>query len=343
MIKISIIVPIYKVEQYVCKCIDSIIDQENCGADLECILIDDCSPDNSMAIVHSIVEKYNGNITFTFLKHEINKGLSAARNTGIDAAHGDYILFVDSDDWLPSDSISRFVKVLQEHPNIDMISGNSYRVAEKCGLPYNISEATLLNNYQLRKSLVNYDNITCSAWNKLVKADLVVKNKFYEGIIFEDKHWSYILCKDIKQAVIIPDITYIYENDHPLSIANTANTKQNASAYAKSLSIIGHTILDAPYKDLYSESLIYLLNHLIVALHLQCDNEDRQLIKGLRKRVVFQSFKNKRWLITLYLFILTYSPTSHLFDIKWVRRHYYHIEQIGKKIAEVSDRIHKTH
>ena len=97
MINISIIVPVYNVEQYISRCIRSIIDQDNSHAIIECLFVDDCSPDNSIQIVRSIVDQYNGNIYFKILIHTENKGLSVARNTGIEAAKGDYILFVDPD------------------------------------------------------------------------------------------------------------------------------------------------------------------------------------------------------------------------------------------------------
>ena len=156
MISISIIVPVYKVEIYVSKCIRSIIEQENCGASLECIIVDDGSPDNSMTEIHSIVNQYKGNINFIFLKHDNNKGLSAARNTGIDVAHGDYIMFVDSDDWLPTNSILKFVEILQNNPHVDLVIGNRISTKGGCRLQNIIKEVTLLNNYQIRKFLLNY-------------------------------------------------------------------------------------------------------------------------------------------------------------------------------------------
>ena len=110
MIKVSIIIPIYKVEQYIEKCLNSVLEQSYDGVKIECILVDDCSPDKSMEIVHAIVGNYQGNISFVFLKHLENKGLSAARNTGLNAASGEYVMFVDSDDWLPNDSLRLLIK-----------------------------------------------------------------------------------------------------------------------------------------------------------------------------------------------------------------------------------------
>ena len=220
MLSISVIIPVYNVEQYISRCIKSIIDQENCGAFLECIIVDDCTPDNSIQIIHSLTDEYKGNIDFVFLKHSHNKGIAATRNTGIEAAHGDYIFFVDSDDWLPANSISCLVEKLFHNPDADMIAGNSHYTINDEERPFVASEKIYNNSYQLNKDLFNYRSINCSSWNKLIKTDIAKKHKFIEGIIYEDTLWTYTIYKEFRKAIIIPDITYIYENDHPLSIIN---------------------------------------------------------------------------------------------------------------------------
>lgn len=342
MITISIIIPVYKVEQYISRCVQSIIEQENCGAILECLFVDDNTPDNSMTIIHSLVDPYKGTIVFKFLKHERNKGLSAARNTGINAATGDYILFVDSDDWLPSDSILKFVKILQDNPEVDMITGKDKRTKDV--FPFNISKVTLIDNYQLRKFLLNHQNISCTAWNKLVKASLVSRNKFFEGILFEDSYWTYFLYKDIKKTIIIPEVTYVYEDNHPLSIINTVKTKEKVSLHIKSTSIVGNAILDAPYEDLYVDCIIYVLGILIIALRLLTDhkikNEEYLELTLLRKRIVRHTFLNGRWFLSFFITFLTFPPTSKLFNIRFVRNRYLKIEKIGRTIANFFDRFH---
>ena len=100
-ITVSIIIPVYKVEAYIERCIKSVVTQEGIGSafNLECILIDDCTPDNSMEIAKEAIKPYE-NIHFICPRHEVNKGCSIARNTGLDYATGEYIMFVDSDDYL---------------------------------------------------------------------------------------------------------------------------------------------------------------------------------------------------------------------------------------------------
>ena len=100
--KISIIIPIYNVEPYIEDCLQSVMRQTYRGM-MECILVDDCGTDNSMKVAEQLIKIYNGPIDFKVLHHEHNRGLSAARNTGIDAACGDYVYFLDSDDWISDD------------------------------------------------------------------------------------------------------------------------------------------------------------------------------------------------------------------------------------------------
>ncbi len=346
MLSISVIIPVYNVEQYISRCIKSIIDQENCGANLECIIVNDCSPDNSLEIIHSIINKYKGNIDFCFLEHKYNKGLSAARNTGIDAAQGDYVLFVDSDDWLPANSISCLVEKLFHNPDADMIAGNSHYTINDEEHPFVASEKIYNNSYQLNKDLFNYRNINCSAWNKLIKTDIAKKHKFKEGIIYEDTLWTYTIYKEFRKAIIIPDITYIYENDHPLSIINSTNkTEENASKYLYSISIIGNYIIDKPYWDLYADSHIYFLGFYIRALRLKhelkINNKESRMLMQLRRRLVLQTFKDGRWFLAFFFFILSYPPVFCIFNIGWFRHHYNSIEKAGRRTALFLEKFHK--
>ncbi len=96
MNSISIIIPVYNVEKYIRHCIESVMTQDTAGADVECIVVNDCTPDGSMAIVNDMIASYHGSIHFVVLHHRENKELSAARNTGEAYAKGDFILFIPS-------------------------------------------------------------------------------------------------------------------------------------------------------------------------------------------------------------------------------------------------------
>lgn len=336
--------PVYNVEKYIKRCIDSIIQQEHCGERIECILVDDCSTDNSMSIVHALTDNYQGNIVFVFCKHNQNKGLSAARNTGIDASHGDYILFIDSDDWLSQNSLSSFIHEIKKCPESDMFLGATYYTKDKSTYS-NITESTIINNYQLRKNLFVGKNFSCSAWNKLIRTEIVKKQRFQEGIIFEDALWTYSIFKYIQKAVIIPEVTYFYENDHPTSIVNTSKNKEKVALHIHSVCVMGNTILDSPYWDLYVDSHLYFFTYLINALRLRFElhinNEEIKQLLFLRKRYVLQLYKDGRWFMTIFTFLLTCSPTSYIFNFRWIRRNFNKIVRVARSIALFFELFHK--
>lgn len=103
---ISVIVPVYNVEKYIERCITSIINQTFTEG-VECIVINDCTPDKSMEIVERLVSKYDGSIQFKLIYHEKNKGIAAVRNTGLDTATGDYTIYIDSDDYCELDMLEK--------------------------------------------------------------------------------------------------------------------------------------------------------------------------------------------------------------------------------------------
>ena len=118
--KVSIIIPVYNVSKYIERCLKSALDQT--WKDLEIILVDDCTPDDSMDIARSVLETSSRSNMVTILKHEKNRGLSAARNTGIRQAKGDYLYFLDSDDYLPVNSIELLADAAIRH-NVDFVIG----------------------------------------------------------------------------------------------------------------------------------------------------------------------------------------------------------------------------
>ena len=338
--KISVIIPVYMVELYVRKCIESILNQENCGAAIECIVVDDCGQDRSMEIVRQMVADYQGTIRFILLKHEQNRGLAAARNTGMDVATGDYILFVDSDDWLPADAILKYVNALQRYPDLDMVIGNYYlRNLEE--LFYDVNKETLLDNYHARKLLVCNKEGSWSAWGRIVRTEIARKCRFKEGIIHEDQPWTYFLFKEVKRALLIPDNTYFYENIHPTSVCYTVLNKDKVSRHVMSVCYIGNTILDAPYKDLFADTVFFLWHWFFKVFRLQYEqqlgeNECRQ-IRHLRNRIIKSSLKKGRLFLVLFVFTLT----SSLFNIRWVRRHYDKLAKTGRSVAFFLEKLHK--
>ena len=122
MPKITAIIPIYNVELYIERCLNSVMSQSY--NDFECLCIDDCGTDDSIAIVQKIIEKDS---RFRIISHEKNRGLSAARNTGIDNAKGEYIVCIDSDDWVDNTLFEFIVNAFEKATNKKI----DYKIVER--------------------------------------------------------------------------------------------------------------------------------------------------------------------------------------------------------------------
>ena len=119
-IKVSIIIPVYNVEPYIEECLNSIANQ-TVTEGLECIIVDDCGKDNSAALAKRFVEGYHGNVRFSFIQRAENGGLSATRNTGMKAARGEYLYFLDSDDYLIPSAIEKLVSIADRYGGVDLL------------------------------------------------------------------------------------------------------------------------------------------------------------------------------------------------------------------------------
>lgn len=207
--KISVIIPVYNVEKYLDECLTSVINQTL--KDIEIICIDDGSTDNSAAIV----EKYtaqDGRIKL--IRHEKNKGLSAARNTGLEHAAGDFIYFLDSDDYIEPDLFECAVNVF-ENFDIDFFCFSSKPIVEG-GVIQNIEG---MNNYIKVKRdgvfALNFDimqNTNIHVWNKIYKAEKIREHKlhFVEGLLYEDIFFTWAYNFLSKKAYFEPEVLHNY-------------------------------------------------------------------------------------------------------------------------------------
>ena len=228
---VSIIVPIYNVENYLDACITSIVEQtyEN----IEIILVDDGSPDNSSKIYEEWKKKDN---RIKIIKKQ-NGGLSDARNVGLKAAKGDLILFVDSDDFLNIDAVEKSVKVMDKH-KADVVV---FEFAElypdgkiiKRG-NYQQSSLEIYNRKEFFSRLLEDKSITNHVWRKLFKKDLIPSAPFPKGKNFEDIFSMPELIKNAKKIVSINDIEYFYrQNDE--GIVKDLNLKNCQDFFEASL------------------------------------------------------------------------------------------------------------
>lgn len=209
MPKLSIIVPVYKVEPYLHRCVDSILAQT--FTDLEIILVNDGSPDNC----GKICDKYAEQDPRVRVIHQDNNGLSAARNTGLDAAQGDYIGFVDSDDYIHPQMYETLYHCLTES-QADIAVGQHLPVEETevpCydKIPLNFSCELLtrkefIDNYYPE----NHQKITVMVWRKLFRKKIFDNIRFPVGKTNEDDAIALISLEQCNRVVLAPLVFYYY-------------------------------------------------------------------------------------------------------------------------------------
>ena len=228
-VSVSIIVPVYNVENYVEECFNSIIAQTFTGP-MECIFVDDCGKDHSVALVEELMAAYHGPIELRMVHHERNKGLSAARNTGLREATGDYVYFLDSDDLITPECISLLAALAEKYPGVDMVQGNN-----KTKLQFLRLNARNLPEYSDNKKWIKecclLRRIPMTAWNRLVRRDFLLEKGllFEEGMIHEDELWTFFLAKHLQKLAFCFEDTYAYRVN-PNGIMSYADKDDRSSA-----------------------------------------------------------------------------------------------------------------
>ncbi len=200
---ISVIIPVYNVEKYLAKCIDSVLSQT--FLDIEIILVDDGSSDKSPLICDEYSKKY----PFISVIHQENRGLGGARNTGIENAKGEYLFFLDSDDFISKNALGCCYTLAKEH-SCDMVLFDCIAAFEDGSLGSKYSCDFLLENQLLKGNDLKAITLFSSACNRLYKAELFLNT----GIRFPEKLWYEDLHTTPK---LIPYVqTAYYYNKEPL-------------------------------------------------------------------------------------------------------------------------------
>lgn len=197
---VSVIVPVYKVEQYLAECIDSILAQT--FTDFELILVDDGSPDNCGEICEEYKKKDNRIIVI----HKENGGLSDARNKGIDIAKGEYLTFVDSDDLIHIDYLNTLYSLVKEYDaDISMCSMEEFPDGSNCSLDTHPSDQNLPLIYSGKEACLHiYEMdglVSVTAWGKLYAAHLFSNLRFPYGRINEDQGTTPIALYNSSKAI----------------------------------------------------------------------------------------------------------------------------------------------
>lgn len=233
MPKVSVIVPVYNVGKYIDKCLKSLVEQTL--NDIEIIIVNDGSTDNSKKIIDNYIERYPEKIVYLEKK---NGGLSDARNYGIPYAKGEYIAFLDSDDYVELDMYEKMYETAKKE-NSDMVECDFYweypnKTKKDIGVIYSGQHEML-------------ENVRVVAWNKLIKREIVEISKiqFPKGYRYEDVEFTYKLIPYLNKVSFVkePLIHYIQRPD---SISNSQNERTK-----EIFAVLEHVL------DFYKEKNVY--------------------------------------------------------------------------------------
>lgn len=208
MKSISVVIPIYNMEAYLRKCLDSLYAQVD--NTMEVILVNDGSTDTSPQICAEYIKRYPD----TKYINKKNGGLSDARNEGIKVATGRYIYFLDSDDWLAPNAI-RTLYDFAESAHCEMVQGGFYYAFDD-HLEYDDRKISIdakpfvLNKMEAMTELVKHQYVKNFAWGKLYKTDIVRNHPFKKGVYYEDAYWQHLIIDETSKYGVISTPLYYY-------------------------------------------------------------------------------------------------------------------------------------
>lgn len=259
--RFSIVIPVYNVENYIRDALDSVLNQT--FTNYEIIIVNDGSTDNSLSICASYQKKHP-NITII---NQENGGLSEARNTGLNAARGEFIYFFDSDDYMHPQLLEIVEQHIQSNPSLDLIQFQyeSFKgdTIKESSLNFStIKKNKVMTSQQLLTDLCQGDTIVFTAWSYVIRTSIVQQNKleFIPKIVNEDVPFLYASFRFIKNYICLPDVLYYYRLRE-----NSITKAFNRDARAYSVSVIINYFYDILYHyhkdDIYLEFMQHNLQH----------------------------------------------------------------------------------
>ncbi|CEQ23954.1 capsular polysaccharide biosynthsis protein [[Clostridium] sordellii] len=326
MVKISIIVPVYNVEEYVGKCIESVLNQEY--RRLELVIVDDGSKDKSGEICDSYKEKDNR----VKVVHTINRGLSAARNEGIRHATGDYIMFLDGDDFIAKDCIDEIANLIETKGEADIITGRLveyYDESRSNSYGFELDESSFEDKSGAYVLDYLFKNAPYSPWSACVtiyNKNYIVENEFYftEGVTSEDLDLLPRIYMKANKVIPYNRAFYYYRQLRPNSIINTVNSKRFydiVHILKRYISLFEKTGYNNEFKEVFLSQLANVYASYVAILGYIPKNERQDVVKNMKEIKWILKYTNSAkwncvsWSIKLFGFGITYSMYKALKEI----------------------------
>ena len=289
----------YQVEQYLAICLKSITDQTMTDG-VECILVDDCGSDRSLFIAKDFIEHYQGNVLFRIVEREKNGGLSAARNSGIDVASGEYVYFLDSDDEITPNCLEIMWSLVEKYGKVNLVQGAFFEDEKYANSISNIKFPEFCTcQAEIKTFLLQYLGDIVGAQSRLINLSFFFFFHLYfeEGIIHEDNLWTFFLSKYVRTMAYCDVCTY-YHRYNPNSITGNVNVIKETIAYKHIIQTCSRSI-DPFLIGIQKE---WLLNNLITVINSKYYVKDADLKEMLSNFKSTCSFTEKL-LLSLYLML----------------------------------------
>ena len=295
---ISIIVPIYHVEQYLNRCVESIVNQTY--SNLEIILVDDGSPDNCPKMCDDWAKR-DSRIKVI---HKGNGGLSDARNAGMKIAKGDVISFIDSDDWIDPNFFEVMLNVMQDDES-DIVSCGVKWVDEDGELlrTASVEAHEMFNTHDSMQELLHDGKLKQHVWNKLYRRNVIENIPFEKGKYHEDVFWSYQVIGQAKKISVIPDSFYNYVQRTDSIMGESYSPKRLDALDAMQLRC---EYIKTHFPDLFDNSLQNYMGSCLYHLQLALrSHQEEAVIQNITQRLSYgkqflsynhMSSKNKLWM-----------------------------------------------
>ncbi len=288
--KFSVIVPVYNVKDYLSKCVESILNQD--VTDYELLLVDDGSTDESGVLCDKICEKHpEKNIRVI---HQENMGLGGARNTGIAAAQGEYLFFVDSDDSITEDALQKSSDYLEEHPDTDILVFDNLKVDEQGNVIYTnktLQATTAYASIFEDKKLLLTDHSSC---NKIIRKTLFTENDIYfpKRLWFEDLATIIRLYPHAKKIGYIPEAFYLYLQREG-SIMNSTQCDRNIDMLTAYDTVLQYFKAQGLFEEFYTELEYIAAFHVYYLSSVRVMNMDKHhKLLDMYREYVHKEFPN---------------------------------------------------
>ena len=274
---ISVIVPVYNVEKYLERCIDSIIDQTY--KNIEIIIVNDGSTDNCASIIKGLQEKDSRIKSY----YQANAGLSAARNTGIENSSGDYYLFVDSDDYIHPQMVEILYKNLIDY-EADLSVCDLHWIEEgKDAEEYVQNNPVVYSGKEVLRKLIGDDLISVVAWNKLYKKEIFKDIRYPVGRLHEDEFVIHKILSKCNKSVYTDAKLYYYikRKGSIVRVKSAKNMEDALIAFCERLAW-AFPRKDKAFTDWCFNSMLGEANYIIDQMNV---NGDACLLENTRKHV----------------------------------------------------------